>query len=175
MLPGGPRRAGAGPSDPPAYFIDGVPPDAAAQLYTYAFGLTPDGKPKLIVSYLLWAPLTESIKCGLAAKGKGTEMPSRQAFANFAKDFIDDKLADVVLYGGTYRESVMRPSVQAALCIVIDGKPSQRREDLPARRLQRSEPSSSPSLGGYMMMDAIDDELRGERVGTKRSGRRARY
>jgi hypothetical protein len=151
--------------------IDGVPPDAAAQLYTYAFGLTPDGKPKLIVSYLLWAPLTESIKCGLAAKEKGTDMPSRQVFANFAKDFIDDKLADVVLYGGTYRESVMRPSVQAALCIVIDGKPSSDGKTCQHGGYSERTVIITHRLGGYMMMDAIDDELRGERAGAKSAAR----
>jgi len=151
--------------------IDDLPPDASAQLYTYSFGPTPDDKPKLIVSYLLWAPLTEGIKCGLASKEEGTDMPPRQAFANFAKDFIDDKLADVVLYGGTYRESVMRPSLQAALCIVIGGKPSRDGKTCQHGGYSERTVIITHSLGGYMMMDAIDDELRREKAGAKSAAR----
>jgi len=156
---------------PQAITIDGVPPDASAQLYTYSFALTPDDSPVLTVSYLHWAPLTERIKCDLAAQEKAKDAPTRQAFANFAKDFIDDKLADVVLYGGTYRESVMRPTLQAALCLMINGKPSG--DGKTCRHGDYSERTViiTHSLGGYMMMDAIDDELRREKAGVKSAAR----
>jgi hypothetical protein len=145
--------------------IKGVPAEASARLYTYDFGPGGNRPEKLRVSYLFWAPLTESIKCELAAKEKDAkDAPPGQAFANFAKDFIDDKLADVVLYGGTYRESAMRPSLQAGLCYVVGGKP------LPGGTCHHGEYSErtviiTHSLGGYMMMDAIDDELRREKTG----------
>ena len=98
-------------------------------------------------------------------------MPPRQAFANFAKDFIDDKLADVVLYSGTYRESVMRPSLQAALCIVIDGKPSTDGKTCRHGGYSERTVIITNSLGGYMMMDAIDDELLREKAGAKSAAR----
>jgi len=46
--------------------IDRATENAWARLYTYNFARTQSGPRKLIVSYLLWAPLTETIKCGLA-------------------------------------------------------------------------------------------------------------
>ena len=143
--------------------IDSAPETAWARLYTYDFAPGQNDPPKLRVSYLLWTPLTESIKCDLAAKEK--DVPRRQAFADFAKDFIDDKLADVVLYGGTYRETVMRPSVQAALCYIVGGKPTG--EGKTCRHAGYSDRTViiTHSLGGYMLMDAIDDELRREKVG----------
>jgi hypothetical protein len=150
--------------------IDGVPPAASARLYTYSFAPTPNYPAKLTVSYLLWTPLTESIKCDLAAQG--TDAPTPQAFAGFAKDFIDDKLADVVLYGGTYRETVMRPSLQAAPCAMVHGKPSRDGKTC-ERHADYNEPTViiTHSLGGYMMMDAIDDELRRESAGAKSAAR----
>jgi hypothetical protein len=154
---------------PRAIAIDGVPPGASARLYTYFFAPTPNHPPKLTVSYLLWTPLTESIKCDLADNEK--DAPPRQAFANFAKDFIDDKLADVVLYGGTYRETVMRPSLQAALCYMIRGKPSSDGKTCAHGDYDEPTVIITHSLGGYMMMDAIDDELRRESAGAKSAAR----
>ena len=158
------RQALAHPA-PRLITIDGVPEAASARLYTYSFAPAVGGPEKLTVSYLFWAPLTESIKCDLAAREQQKDAPPRQAFASAAKDFIDDKLADVVLYGGTYRESVMRPSLQAALCYVIDGTPSH--DGKTCRHSDYSERTViiTHSLGGYMMMDAIDDELRREKPG----------
>ena len=140
--------------------IDGAPEKAWARLYTYSFGPTAGGRPTLEVSYLLWAPLTEDIKCELAKDDD--KAPPKQAFASFARDFIDNKLGDVVLYGGTFRDNVMRPSVQAALCLVTGGRPSDDGKTC------RPGPYSDPtviithSLGGYMLMDAIDYELRAQ-------------
>ena len=156
--PATPAQAALAHPVPRLIAIEGVPESASAQLYTYAFAPARDDRPSLTVSYLLWAPLTESIKCDLAAEEK--DAPPRQAFADFAKDFIDNKLADAVLYGGTYRELVMRPSVQAALCLC---DPRQASPDgKSCRHGDYDEPTViiTHSLGGYMMMDAIDDELR---------------
>ncbi len=125
--PSAPQNSGCYPTDPAsaALFhpaptpisIDGVVPDEdRAELYTYRFGPGANGPVTLKVNYLLWAPLTERIKCDLAKDDD--KAPPKQAFANFARDFIDNKLGDVVLYGGTFRDKVMRPSVQAAFCLV---------------------------------------------------------
>ena len=145
---------------PQVIAIDGVPEDAQARLYTYSFAPRPNEPPALAVSYLLWSPLTETIKCNLAAEDN--DAPPRQAFANYAKDFIDDKLADVVLYGGTYRKAAMRPSVQAALCVVTGGTPSPDGKTCRPGDYQDPTVIITHSMGGYMLMDAIDDELRNQ-------------
>jgi hypothetical protein len=166
--PSAPQNSSCYPTDPAlaALFhpaptpisITGVPDDDRAELYTYRFGPSPDGPVTLKVNYLLWAPLTEDIKCKLAKDDD--KAPQKQAFAAFARDFIDNKLGDVVLYGGTFRDNVMRPSVQAAFCLVTGGRPSDDGKTC------RPGPYSDPtviithSLGGYMLMDAIDYELR---------------
>jgi hypothetical protein len=133
-------------------------PENLAQLYTYDFAPSPNAKPTLTVSYLLWAPLTAQIKCGLETEDNGA--PQKQAFAAFAKDFIDDKLADALLYAGTYRKEVIRPSVQGALCKVAGGTwdPDHRKCALG----DYHDPTViiTHSLGGYMLMDAIQAELR---------------
>ena len=85
------------------------------------------------MNYLLWAPLTEGVKCDLAEDDDGA--PQKQAFAGFARDFIDNKLGDVVLYGGTFRDNVMRPSVQAALLSRDRRNAERRRQDMRARSL----------------------------------------
>ena len=130
-------------------------PGNEAQLYTYDFAPRPEGPPTLTVSYLLWTPLTESVKCGLEREDDSA--PPKQDFAAFAKDFIDDKLADAVLYGGAYREKVIRPSVQAALCLVA----SRDHKTCAPGDYQDPTVIITHSLGGYMLMDAIADELRG--------------
>ena len=143
--------------------ITGVPPDASAQLYTYTFASTADDScaptPVLVVSFLLWAPLTQKVKS--TALGEDGA-PPRQEFANLAKGFIDDYLADVVLYGGAYRDNVLRPSIQAALCYVTGGSPSP--DGKTCRPGSYNDPTViiTHSLGGYMFMDALDDELHRE-------------
>jgi hypothetical protein len=153
--------------------IDGVPDEASARLYTYSFGPAPDGPPTLNVSYLLWAPLTEDIKCDLAKDDD--KAPPKQWFAGVARDFIDNKLADVVLYGGTYRDNVMRPSVQAALCYVTDGKPSADRKTCQPGPYDEPTVIITHSMGAYMLMDAINYELRKEKcdnaLGTTAAGK----
>jgi len=155
--------------DPTLINIRGVPPEAQAQLYNYTFASTADDScnptPVLNISFLLWAPLTGDIKLA-ALEENGA--PSTQEFAYLAKDvFIDHYLADVVLYGGTYRDKVMRPSIQAALCYVTDGKPSE--DGKTCRPLGNyNDPTIivTHSLGGYMLMDAVDDELFREHCAT---------
>jgi hypothetical protein len=125
------------------------------------------------VSYLLWAPLTENIKCKLAKDDD--KAPHKQAFAAFARDFIDNKLGDIVLYGGTFRDNVMRPSVQAALCLVTGGTPSDNGKDCTPGPYNDPTVIITHSLGGYMLMDAIDYELRKQKcdnaVGNSAAGK----
>jgi hypothetical protein len=163
------REATAAPSGlvrpvPTPIDIAGVPANAQALLYNYAFASVADNScaptPVLKVSFLLWAPLTGEIK-STALEEKGA--PPRQEFAYLAKDvFIDQYLADVVLYGGTYRDNVMRPSVQAALCLVTGGKPSPNGKTCQPGVYNDPTIIVTHSLGGYMFMDAVDNELRQE-------------
>ena len=112
--------------------IAGVPDYAQAKLYTYSFGPSSDGPVTLNVNYLLWAPLTEEIKCRLAKDDE--EGAAKAGLRDVAKDFIDDKLGDAVLYGGTIRENVMRPSV--------------RGRALPGDRRQRQARTARPATPG---------------------------
>jgi hypothetical protein len=133
-------------------------PENQARLYTYNFAPSPDAKPALTVSYLLWAPLTAGVKCVLETEDNSA--PPKQDFAAFAKDFIDDKLADAVLYSGAYRQKVIRPSVQTALCIVAGGKLSPDGRTCAPGAYHDPTVIITHSLGGYMLMDAIQAELR---------------
>ena len=146
---------------PPPDVID-IPdaaPENQARLYTYDFAPPGSDKAALTVSYLLWTPLTESVKCRLEVEDASA--PQKQAFADFAKDFIDDKLADALLYGGAYRQRVVRPSLQGALCKVTGGTWTGGKCDQRAADYRDSTVIITHSLGGYMIMDAIQDELRG--------------
>ena len=108
---GGPRHAYALLID-----VDGAPPEDRARLYTFNFGAgavpTANEDPILSVSFLLWLA-TSALKCANLAE---TGAPTRQVFADAAKDFIDDKLTDVALYAGAYREDVMRPWIEKGRC-----------------------------------------------------------
>lgn len=134
--------------------------DDRALLYTYNFAPTPNARPTLTVSYLLWAPLTAGVKCGLEAEDKSA--PQKQAFAAFAKDFIDDKLADALLYAGTYRKEVIRPSVQGALCKVTAGTWHADSRTCAPGDYHDPTVIITHSLGGYMLMDSIQAELRAD-------------
>ena len=109
------------------------------------------------MSYLLWAPLNAEVKCGLEAEDNSA--PQKQAFAAFAKDFIDDKLADALLYAGSYRKEVIRPSVQGALCKITEGTWDPERRKCAPGAYHDPTVIITHSLGGYMLMDAIQDEL----------------
>jgi hypothetical protein len=139
---------------------DAVPKEAQARLYTYDFVQPGGSSLALSVSYLYWAPLTEAVKCAALAE---TDAPRRQWFADNAKQFIDGKLGDVVLYAGRYRDEIMRPSVQAALCLLIEGSPRQNGKICRGGDSKLPTVLISHSLGGYMLMDAIDEELRRDR------------
>jgi hypothetical protein len=167
--PSAPQNSSCYPTDPapaalfhpaptPISITGVVPNEDRAELYTYSFGPSPDGPVTLKVNYLLWAPLTERIKCNLAKDDD--KAPPKQAFANFARDFIDNKLGDVVLYGGTFRDNVMRPSVQSALCLVTGGTPIDNGKKCTPGLYNNPTVIITHSLGGYMLMDAIDYELR---------------
>jgi hypothetical protein len=144
---------------PPLYIdVDGVPQNAQARLYTYDFvsAANSSGRRVLEISYLYWAPLTKHVKCSALAE---TGAPPRQWFADVAKGFIDDVLGDVILYAGKYRDKVMRPSVQKALCYLIDGTPGSDARTCANANTNDPTVVISHSLGGYMVMDAIDNEL----------------
>jgi hypothetical protein len=134
--------------------------DNRAQLYTYNFAPSPNDKPTLTVSYLLWAPLTAQVKCDLEEEDNSA--PQKQAFAAFAKDFIDDKLADALLYAGTYRKEVIRPSVQGALCKVTRGTWHADSGTCAPGDYHDPTVIITYSLGGYMLMDSIQAELRAD-------------
>ena len=145
---------------PPPDVID-VPaaaPENQARLYTYDFGPPGSDRTALTVSYLLWTPLTEAVKCRL--EDEDASAPQKQAFADFAKDFIDDKLADAVLYSGSYRQRVLRLSLQGALCKVTGGKWTAGECAPHGPDYRDPTVIITHSLGGYMIMDAIQSDLR---------------
>ena len=143
-------------------------PQNQALLYTYNFARHDTDPPQLTVSYLLWAPLTAEVKCGLETEDKSA--PQKQAFAGFAKDFIDDKLADALLYAGSYRKEVIRPSVQGALCKVTRGRWHGDTRTCDPRDYQDPTVIITHSLGGYMLMDSIQAELRTDNCRPTSSG-----
>jgi hypothetical protein len=79
-----------------------------------------------------------------------------------AKDFIDDKLADALLYAGTYRKEVIRPSVQGGLCKVTRGTWHADRGTCAPGDYHDPTVIITHSLGGYMLMDSIQAELRAD-------------
>jgi hypothetical protein len=139
--------------------ISGVPSDAWAQLYTYNFAavIGDSCRPALTISFLLWAPLTKDIKNEVVLEENGA--PPKQEFADVAKGFIEGYLGDVVLYGGAYRDNVMRPSVQKALCLVTRGKPSDDGKSCTPGPYNDPTIIITHSLGGYMLIDTIGNEL----------------
>jgi hypothetical protein len=155
---------------PTAITITGVPSDKSAELYTYAFASRDDAscRPALTVSFLLWAPLTTDVKTSDLAEPTA---PQPQAFAGAAKGFIRDYLGDVVLYGGTYRDNVMRPSVLKALCLVAEGKPSDNGKACTPGPYNDPTIIITHSLGGYMLIDTMDNELRSKNCKQSAAGR----
>jgi hypothetical protein len=165
--------------------IPGVPDADRALVYTYRFAATAQGPrdaapPAMTISYLLWSPLTATIKCDSLDETTCPEQseklklePKRQWFAGVAKDFIDDKLADVVLYLGKYGGRALRPTVESALCHLSGGRPTNggRNCDNDNQSIAENQPPTviiTHSLGGYMLIDAIHDELtRGARGGER--------
>ena len=70
--------------------------------------------------YLRWSKLTDQLKETLDERGH----PHRAILNNWAKDFEQQNLSDVVLYGGLYRD-VLRPVIERALCMFVEGTPDQ--------------------------------------------------
>jgi hypothetical protein len=154
--------------EPVLIAVDAVPAADRARLYTYRFA-RPRARDRaaLTVSYLIWSPLT----CGLKTSRAVTEFghPQRQPFADWAKDFIDDKFADVVLYNGGFKRRVLRPTVEKAMCLFVGGAPDDHEfidgVQHPDGENCQGGTDSTPSvlithsLGSYMLVDAIGDEL----------------
>jgi hypothetical protein len=125
-----------------------------ARLYVYKFTRPGEQHVVLTIGYLLWTPLTCHLKWTNDIRETGH--PARQYAAHWAKDFMRDKLTDVVLYVGAYRDQVIRPSIEAGLCRFIDGSPGPNGACFGG---DASTPTAvvTHSLGGYMLMDAIND------------------
>jgi hypothetical protein len=74
-----------------------------------------------------------------------------------AKQFEQDNLADVVLYGGEYRD-VLRPVMERALCVFVGGTPDQINPRIcTAGDANVPTATITHSLTGYMLMDAMSD------------------
>jgi len=137
----------------------------AALLYKYDFL---GNSRHLKFSFLLWSPLTQKLKETLDEP----QLPHHALLASLAKEFEQDNLADVVLYGGRYRE-VIRPQVEKALCDFIGGVPGDDPRicdngtgDIPTAIVTHS-------LGGYMLMDAMADIYKRPRNRAEREARNA--
>jgi hypothetical protein len=154
--------------------ILGVPAPDQARLYTYYFsGLSNGSSPSLAISYLMWSPLTCRIKASPQLEEEGH--PKRQLATDFAKEFIRDKFGDVVLYDGAYRQKILRPAIEKALCLFIGGQPVNAeftggRLQPRGQNCQGGDETTATvivthSLGSYMLMDAINDELARARAG----------
>jgi hypothetical protein len=70
-------------------------------------------------TFLLWSGLTAPIRETLDEVGH----PPWALLTSFSKGFLKDDIADVVLYGGQYR-NVMRQAVEKALCLFVKGMPN---------------------------------------------------
>ena len=103
--------------------------------------------------FLLWSPLTKIPKQSLVEP----DLPHRSLLADDVKAFEQDNLADVLLYGGKYRE-VIRPAIQRGLCLFVEGTPGASdpricdggETEIPTAIITHS-------LGGYILMDALHD------------------
>jgi hypothetical protein len=134
--------------------------DNRAQLYTYNFAPNPNDKAH---AHGELPSLGAADRTGqMRSRGGGHSAPQKQAFAAFAKDFIDDKLADALLYAGTYRKEVIRPSVQGALCKVTRGTWHADSGTCAPGDHHYPTVIITHSLGGYMLMDSIQAELRAD-------------
>jgi hypothetical protein len=131
--------------------IDAPGATSKALMYFYTFR---SATRTVKFAFLRWSPLTESIKAtALTEPG----LPHHAWLADVAKTFEQNNLADVVLYGGKYRE-VIRPAIERGLCHFVGGVPDPNNP-----RLCVGGAGDTPtaivthSLGGYMLMDAMSD------------------
>lgn len=146
---------------------EGIPaPNAHDEAELYSFELEGGGR-QVTFMYLLWSPLTDVPKNDVDETGH----PHRALTSNLVKDFMKSHLADVILYGGTYRD-VLRPALEYALCRFVGGTPEADR-----RLCDNGDPTIptaiiTHSLGGYMLMDTISDlayPTSGHRLASTRS------
>jgi hypothetical protein len=135
---------------------------APAELYVYNF-VTPPGNPtkpafnSMQFAFLLWSPTTAKFKYGdLAEYGH----PSRAWANDWAKQFIQTRISDPILYIGTYRK-ILRGIVEDALCRFIGG--GSDRQDACSSITLSMESKTPPTIlighsqGSYMIMDALTD------------------
>jgi hypothetical protein len=146
------------PNEPPcAHFALPKPtpipvPNARDTGLVYRFDLAGPNR-QVTFMYLRWSTLTNELKKALDEK----DHPQRAFLNNWAKNFERQYLSDVVLYGGRYRD-VLRPIVERALCVFVEGTPDQT----DPRVCDGGEPNIptaiiTHSLAGYMLMDAKSD------------------
>jgi len=145
------------PSETCAHFALPMPtpiPAANAQhtALLYRYDLAGAGR-QVTFMYLRWSTLTDVPKQTLDEPGH----PHRAILSDAAKDFEQQKLTDVVLYGGLYRE-VVRPAVERGLCLFVEGTPDPTDPRL-CKDGQTGIPTAviTHSLAGYMLMDAMSD------------------
>jgi hypothetical protein len=121
--------------------------------FFYRYDFSSKTSPRRVkFAFLLWSPLTNALKATMSE-----DIPHHALLADVAKQFEQDNLVDVVLYGGRYRD-VLRPAVEKGLCYFVDGAP-----DPSDPRICDGGKGGVPttvithSLGGYMLMDAMSD------------------
>jgi hypothetical protein len=127
-------------------------PNAQDTGLLYRFDLAGDGR-AVTFMYLRWSTLTNRPKMTLDEPNR----PSGALLHNLAKQFEQDNLADVVLYGGQYRD-VLRPVVERALCVFVEGTPDEINPRI-CNGGEANIPTAiiTHSLAGYMLMDALSD------------------
>jgi hypothetical protein len=104
--------------------------------------------------YLRWSTLTAVPKATLDEPNR----PPGALLHNVAKSFEQENLADVVLYGGQYRD-VLRPVVERALCVFVGGIAYDPTNPRLCSGGEAEIPTAiiTHSLAGYMLMDAMAD------------------
>ncbi|WP_158817170.1 hypothetical protein [Methylocapsa sp. S129] len=133
-----------------------VPADNAqhqARLYHYKFS---GAERHVDFWFLVWSPLTDVPKQTLLEP----DLPVHHALlTDWVKTFEQDNLADVVLYGGKYRQ-VLRSAVERAICYFIGGAPEQDATVCDGGQANIPTAIITHSLGAYMVMDALADIYR---------------
>jgi hypothetical protein len=135
---------------PSVISIRGTP--LKALLFTYAFKGDGISTRDMYFSFLLWAPLTAPFKNTLNEPGH----PDWAWVTTQSKSFFQTHLSDVVLYGGTYRK-VMRTAVEKAMCMFVNGEPSDDGHTCDHAERGIATVVITHSLGSYMFADAVAD------------------
>lgn len=127
-------------------------PNAQETGFLYRFDLAGADR-QVTFMYLRWSKLTDKLKETLDEPDR----PQGALLHTWAKKFEQENLADVVLYGGQYRD-VLRPVVERALCLFVEGTPDQA-NPRSCTGGEANIPTAiiTHSLGGYMLMDAMSD------------------